>query len=541
MLNYRSYIICVLFVFVINSAPLSAEEKKANAWKIRGRSESIVEWKETSDKDSAIDEGTSFRQELSVGLLKNENRTSMGLNIRGRSTNDEQIDDDDARLLYLNAFYSKNNFKAEAGDVAASFNPLVLSASVKGSKLNYRHGNYTKGFEVNFLGGIQKSAWDQVYEGDKDTPFDRYLAGFETEFRYGTGQKFAFSASAVNDMKNSNYEADDDNEIDETRSKAVTAGFSWDWRFNRYFSTRGDVAFTRTDADKDDDKDYENAEAFKVKFLTKPHKKYVRSNFTFERIDPKFRPFIATAARDTEKIQNDTTIMFSRKFKVRITLKENKNNIEDDEENTRTTDDGVIFFTIRPDWLKRGEFGLRTQFKKTEIEGTSEQNQKLAIGEVNFSIRPKSGWEYGFGWIYTHIDEDESLGNFEDQDIHTIRTKVGWKKSFNSDHLFRSALRLDCNLMDRDSDEQTTYGGRADLGYDAGKWWSADLTATSRKSYRDAADDNNYNSYELRGNYHPGGDRSKAVRLSASKRITDTESETRTTDHIVKLSYLFSF
>jgi CubicO group peptidase (beta-lactamase class C family) len=228
--------------------------------------------------------------------------------------------------------------------------------------------------------------------------------------------------------------------------------------------------------------------------------------------------------------------MIDRALKIRISLKESRDNLDGDLEGTQRTDDSVLDMTIRPDWLKRGDFGIRNQFKRT---WGRETDQHINISQIDFTNSPTFAWKYGLGWIYTDINED-TIGS-ENQEIHTLRTTLGWKKRFANDHLFRSTVVLDGNLIHRESDNQKTAGGKIDLGYDGGKYWSTDLSAGTRKTYRDAEDDGQYTAYELRASFHPGGDRSKALRLSAAKRQTFTASETTSTENTAKLSYSFSF
>lgn len=523
----------------IQQALNTGKKEKPNPWKLRGRSETVVEWKDYNSDGSTIDKETRWRQELSLSLSRKVKTGSFGLDLRGRATDDENIDSKDARLLYLNGYFRTKNSSLEVGDVAASFNPLVLSASLKGTKVNYQSGDSREGWKTSFLGGIQKASWDAIYDEDDQEGYDRYIAGIHQENYFGTGKKLTFSSAFVTDDKNT--DADDATRLETSPAEAVTIGTSWDWRFNRYVTTRGEAGFTSSDENTDDSKSDETAGAVRIKLMTKPHKKYLRSNFLYERIDTDYKPFSSSAATDREKFENDSTIMLNRQVKIRLTLKESRDNLDGSLNGTLTTDDGVFYLTLRPDWLKRGDFGLRNQFKRTHGRGT---DQRINIHQADFSFRPKSGWKYGLSWIYTDINEHSDAVDGvtpEDQDIHTVRTTVGWNKRFSNDHLFRSTVRLDGNFIERDSGRQRTTGGKIDLGYDAGKYFSGDLSAGTNKTYRDASEDGQYTAYEIRGSYHPGGDRSKALRLSASKRQTYTGSETTSTENTAKLSYLFSF
>ncbi len=502
------------------------EVEKPSPWSVRGRSESVVEWK----NDSTANNETTFRQELSVGISRNEKASSMGLDISGRATNNETVDEKDARLLYLHGYYKNNGNQAEIGDVAASFNPLVISASLKGTKLSHQSGDTVTGWNASLIGGVQKAGWDELFETNSQEPYDRYIVSASTDRFFGPGRQISLSTAFVTD---SDYSGGDDPlALTTGPAEAVTVGASWDWRFNRYFKTRGEAAMTRCDANTDDSQSSDNAGAVRFKLMTVPHSRYLKSDFYYERIDTDFTPFTASAAPDREKYENDTTLMVSRTAKIRLTLKQSRDNLDGSLGDAQTIRDGVTDLTLRPDWLKRGECSVRQQMKHTEGRGT---DQAIAISQVDFSIRPASGWKYGLGFIYTDIDEDTQ--GMEDQDIYTVRNTLGWTRTFASDHQFRSTLRIDTNRINRNSGDQNSLGGKIDLGYDAGTTWSADFSATTRETYRDAADDSEYTAYEISGSYHPGGDRSRAVRINAARRDTDSG----TTEETARISYIFSF
>lgn len=502
------------------------EVEKPSPWNIRGRSESVVEWK----NDSTLNNETTWRQELSIGVSRNVKDVSMGLDLSGRATNNETVDEKDARLLYLHGYYKNNGNQAELGDVAASFNPLVISASLKGTKLNHQSGDTVSGWNASMIGGIQKAGWDGLFDTISQEPYDRYIIGANTEHYFGPGRQISFSTAFITDSDYS--ENGTPPALPIGPAEAVTVGTSWDWRFNRYFKTRGEAAMTRCDANTDDSRSDDNAGAVRLKLMTAPHIKYFKSDFYYERIDTDFTPFTSSTAADREKFENDSTLMVSRTAKIRLTLKQSRDNLNGSMGDTQTIRDGVTELSLRPDWLKRGDCTFRQQMKHTEGRGT---DQAIAISQVDFSIRPTSGWKYALGFIYTDIDDDSQ--GMEDQDIYTVRNTLGWTRTFANDHQFRSTLRIDTNRIGRDSGDQNTLGGKIDLGYDAGNTWSADLSATTRETYRDAADDSDYTAYEISGNYHPGGDRSKAVRINAARRDTDSS----TTEETARISYIFSF
>ncbi len=534
---FKSILLANVLIFSLSTAvAFAAETSNDQDWQVRGRSETTLEWHEViGTSGSGIDEGSHWLQNLSIDLSKKLKKGKMGLDLRGRATDDKQIDNRDARLMYMRGYLDWENFSLEVGDVAASFNPFVFSGGAKGGKVGYTLGTYDKGWDFSFLSGVQKASWEEVYDSTSDNSVDRYIAGFNTEWKYAPAQNISASFSWVND-DNSSIPTE---AATSAPVEAKTVGVDWDWRFNRYISLKGETAYTKTDSDTDDSNGSDDATAIRVKLSTKPIPRSVRSSFLYERLGSDFNPIVASASSDRERYENDTEWMVNRQVKLRLTMKHSRDNLDGDLGDTLVTRDGVFYITYRPDWLKRSDFGIRSQLKDSNGRGT---DQRLFIGEIDFNFRPKSGWRYGASWITTNIDNNAAGG--EEQQVNTVRGTIGWKKRLSSDHLVRASVRLDGNFINRDSGDSRSMGGKVDFGYDAGNLWSTDLSASTKNSDTDGVDaDNTYISYQLRANYHPGEDRSKAIRLTVERReyAYDDVTADDYQEHIAKLSYLFSF
>ncbi len=536
MITFMKYFVVmfVCHVVVFSGALFAADDQ---SWQIRGRSETLLEWQDVSgNSGSSLDEGTAWRQELSVSLQKKVEMGQLGLDLRGRATNNEQVDSRHARLMYLRGFYKTDALHLEVGDVAASFNPMVLSTNARGAKAAYRVGDRDKGWKFGLIGGLQKPSWEQFYNSSQDESVDRYIAGGDVTWNYAPAQSFGASVSYIKD-DSATLEAGDTLTTDAAEAK--TAGVEWDWRFNRYVSLRGEAAFSQSDVNTSDRLDDDDAGAIRIKVYTKPIPRALRLNFLYERFDTDFKPVIASATADRERFENDTEWMVNREFKARLTLKHSRDNLDGTLGDTLVTRDAVLYLTYRPDWMKRGDLGLRMQGKRSSGRGS---DQNMHIIEADFTNRPKSGWRYGAGVTYTLIDDDAS--GAEDQNISTLRGTVGWKKRLADDHMVRVTVTLDGNYIDRDSGDQTALGGRVDLGYDAGNLWSMDLFASTKNSDNDITADSQYITYQFRTDYHPGEDRSKSIRLSAERREYDSDATAPDQDyeeHLVKLAYLFTF
>ena len=537
MNSLMKYLMLICCLFVCSGSMLAAEAVDLQEWQIRGRSETLLEWQDVSgNSGSSIDEGTTWRQELSLALQKKVENGTIGLDLRGRATNNEQVDNRDARLMYLHGYLRTEKLHLELGDVAGSYNPMVLSTSVKGAKVAYRTGSRDSGWDFSLIGGIQKPSWEQAYDSSADESVDRYVTGVDATWKHAPAQSIGASVSYVKDDSATVRSGDT---LTTNPTEAKTAGVEWNWRFNRYLSLRGESAFTRSDEDTTDNNGADDAGAIRIKLYTKPIPRALRVNFLYERLEPEFKPIIASASADRERFENDTEWMINRELKVRLTLKHSHDNLDGQLSDTLTTRDAVLYFTYRPNWMKRGDLGLRMQGKRSTGRGS---DQNMQIFEADFTNRPKSGWRYGAGVIYTLIDDNAASA--EDQKISTLRGTLGWKKRLTDDHMVRVTVRLDGNYIDKNSGDQTALGGRLDLGYDAGNLWSMDLFASTKNNGNDATADTQYINYQFRTDYHPGSDRSKSIRFSAERR--EYESDDSTTDqdyqeHLVKLSYLFTF
>jgi hypothetical protein len=535
-MNYKfKYSLFVIFCHFLLFPTLTFATPAADSdgWQLRGRSETLLEWQDVSgNSGSSLDEGTTWRQELSVAIQKQIEKGQIGLDLRGRATDNEQVDDRDARLMYLHGYLKTEKWHLELGDVAGSYNPLVLSTSAKGVKVDYQAGSRDEGWNASFIAGLQKPSWEEAYDSSSDESVDRYVAGVNGSWNHAPAQSLGATVSFIKD--------DTATEVTGIgAAEAKTAGIEWNWRFNRYLSIRGETAYTQTDDDTSDALGSEDAGAIRLKVYTKPIPRSLRSNFRYERLGTDYKPIIASASADRQRIENDTEWMINREFKVRLTLKHSQDNLDGSLGDTLVTRDGSLYFTYRPDWMKRGDFGLRLQGKQSSGRGSDQHMQIVAVDFIN---RPKSGWRYGTSYILTLIDDNAATA--EDQQINTLRGTIGWKKRLADDHMVRATLTLDGNFINKDSGDQTSLGGRVDLGYDAGNLWSMDLFASTKSNGNDAAADTQYVSYQFRTDYHPGSDRSKSIRLSAERReygSDDAAADQDYQEHLVKLSYLFTF
>jgi hypothetical protein len=518
-------------------------ESSEPKWQMRGQSATFFNWRQTTGEEdgSAQNDGEFYRQELSLYFSKQKkNGDKVGFDFRGRATSDEQIDSKDARLLYFRGYHHTEKWQAELGDIAGSYNPYVFSTSLKGFKFDLGQKKKT-GLKTSFLAGVQKASWHDLVSNVKNEQPDRWLGGFNSTYIVDVGQSVGFTLGLARDDNSSG----DSTTVNAQGAAAYNGGVDVDWRFNRYLTTKATMAYTHGTDNLRDDNDYEDGYAIKLRFLTKPLPRSLRSNFTYEYVDPDFAPLVGSGSADRERIENATSYHFNRQLKFRLTMKHSEDNLDNQKTTTTKVNDGVFYVDYRPDFLKRGDLGTRIQVKEQDSR-TSDVRQIET--ELYFNLRPKSGWRVGGAYLYTdlHDDTTDTGGTVTgvNQHIQTLRGTLGWKKRFTNESLFRSTIHMDYRYISTAAGSQKKVGGKIDLGYDAGKYWSADLMAQTNNSNRRWADDTVYNAYQARLSYHPWADSGKVLRLTAEQR--DYESDSNTTDgtyreDILELSYLFSF
>ncbi len=520
-------------VFAKETAPEKANEE----WKMRGQSATFFNWQETSGEadGTAVNDGDAYRQELSLYLSKDKaDKSKVGFDFRARATNDEQVDTKDVRLLYFRGYHYTKERRAEIGDIAASYNPYVFSSSLKGLKFDLGQNKET-GFKTSFIGGVQKANWHETVTTVPNEQPDRWLGSANALYVADAGQSVAFTMAMARDHRESgDYET-----VNAQGASAINGGVDANWRFNRYITTKATMAVMRGIDNLRDDSNEKTSHAIKFRVLTKPLPRSLRSNFTYEYVDPDFQPLVGSGAADRERFENDTSYHFDRSLKFRLSLKHSRDNLNDQLGDTQNINDGTFYCDYRPDFLKRGDLGVRVQTKFIDGRG-SDLGQYESEAYIN--VRPKSGWRLGGAYIYTYLD-DNAIGAI-DQTINTLRGTVGWKKRFSNDHLFRSTLNLDYRITDQVTGDQSKVGGKIDLGYDAGKSWAFDLMAQTTKNERQLTDDTEYYSYQARVNYHPWGDASKSIRIKFEQRNYKSDSITSDQtyhENIAELSYQFSF
>lgn len=534
----------VVGIFIISGALLTTMPSaraqsdngvKKDAWKLTGRSASYFDRRRTNGEgaDFSDTDGEYYREELSLYLNRTKNERRMGLDMRSRFSNDKNVDSSRERLQYLRGYYENDFVNAELGDVAASFTPYVFSAALKGAKLSFNEQK-RQGWQAAIIGGVQKASWAEITSTASSEQPDRWVGALSSSYIFDTAQAISLSmATAHDDNQSGDYQT-----VDAPGAKVNNIGGAVDWRFNRYFTTKAEMAYMRGTENMRDDVPTKSGLAAKIRLYTKPLPRSLRSNFLYEYVDSDFHPVIGSGSADLERIENSTSYYFNRQLRFRLALKHSRDNLNGALGDTQKINDATLNCSYRPDFLKRGDLGLRGQIKTSHGRGADLLQQEA---ELNMTIRPKPGWRYGAAYIFTDIDDNAS--GAVDQRINAIRGTLGWLKRFSEERVLRSTINLDYRYISEESGSQNNLGGKIDMGYDGGKSWSADLLAQTSQSNRAMSDNTKYSAYQVRGTYHPGGDSTKSWRLSAEERLygSDTSSTDQTyNEDVIEISYLFS-
>lgn len=517
------------------STPQPAE----GIWKgfdVSGRFESELSiYDHNGNTTPSKEEDLKFLDTLRLRIEKVMEKFKYGIEGSVRQTNDRQVDTDPGRLMSLYGFVETDKNLFEAGDVSMSVNPYVFSGSVRGVKHTFTTFSDTdaerKGLELSVIGGIQEATWRELYDNMKNDLPDRWTSAAEARYLFGSAKEMAVSVSGVHD-RTSSVAADKN----ASSAEAVSTGFDVDWRFNRYMTFRGEAGITHTDSDVKSGKDKNTHTAIEAKLLTKPFPKSLNADFVFERVDPGYNAIVGSSGDDKARYESLFTWRLNRQFRTRFGLKYSRDNLEGQLGQTKKVKDGTVDITYRPDFLKRGDFHLRSQLRKTTGRGSNNTQQNNDFG---FSVRPFTGFKYGLSVNHTMTDT-KSTGIRSYQ--NAVRNSVSWKKSFKDSSRFRSSLDLDYNFTKADGPDQDSIGYGFSTGYDYKNLLAFTLDYDAKNTHRDASSDSDYSTFMLSAAYYPMEKRNNRILATAERRVYHNDDDSNEyTEDIGKLSYTVTF
>ena len=516
----------------LNSKEQTVEK---NSWKISGTSETTGVYKYNSGQGANTDtNGNTIRQELGLNARGDLGKGKAGIEMRGRATDDERVSKKKTELLYLRSFYTDDNLDIQAGDVAQTYNPLIFSGTVKGASVTYKQNLAKKQYiQYSVIGGTQASSWNDLVNhraNHTDT------IAVDLKYQHATAKIISFTLSGAKERASSEVKA---RVNDLNTSEAVAAGVKWNWRFNRYIKIKGEAAYTSTNTVATDDKKRSKF-AGRVTFYTKPTKG-INSNFKYERYASGFNTVVGSSTQDRERLENTSTWSITKALRSRMTLKGSRDNLDGHLGETQNIIDALVSFNYRPEFMKRGDFGLRLQqvARKGRGDDTTQQN----IG-FDFTNSLKNGWNYGASYDFTDLD-NRNDGNRSNK-LQTLRAKLGWKTRYNEDHNFRASLKGDISFYDEQTEDRKRYGGTVDAGWDYGTKFMLDMLYTTKNTDRDLGIDSSYELYQLISQYKPFGNTTHVLKLNLQRRENEGGNSTNPNannyrEDEARLSYAFAF
>ncbi len=514
-----------------SSSKADDTKKKDNSWKVSGTSETIGVYRYNSGKGANTDSnGNTVRQELGLKTKGNLGKGIAGVEARGRATDDEKVSKNKTELLYFRSYYTDKEFDVQVGDVGQTYNPLIFSGTVKGTTLTYKQELEKKqSITYSLIGGTQAGSWKELVE-HKAVHRDA-IAG-DIRYQHNTAQMIAFTLSASQDRASnavksltSNYNA----------SEAVSLGLQVNWRFNRYLKLKGEVGYTDTDTITTDSKKRSKL-ASRMTLYTKPTKT-INSNFKYERYDSGYNSMVGSSTQDRERLQNTSTWTISKALRSRMTLKGSRDNLEGQLGETQNIFDTMVAFTYRPEFMKRGDLGLRMQQVSRIGRGDDTTQQNIGI---DFSNKLTSGLSYGITYDYTDLDNSDDSNS--SNELQTVRGKLGWKTKYNEDNNFRASIKADISFYKEQTEDRKRYGGTVDAGWDYGSKFMLDMLITSKSTDRDLSVNTSYELYQLISQYKPFSDSSHILKLQLNRRDNNGGTSINSYEEDeAKLSYAFSF
>ncbi len=508
--------------------PAAAAQPEAEPqWELHGQSESVMLYHNVKGGgETTVSDGTTFRQELGLRSEGRLGEGNAGLSFSGRATDDDRVSTDHAEVTSLRAYYADSAWDLAAGDVAQTYSTLVFNGALRGATATYTSQFEEQGsVRYSVIAGVQSASWKDLFE--HETTHTDVVAG-EIRYQHATAQRVSFSVSAANDREGSTEIA-----LDVNASEAMTAGIAWDWRFNRYVKSRGDLAWTSV---KGADNRRRERYAGRVDVMTRPTRE-LSSNFGYERYENGFDSLVGSSTEDRERLENTTVWNASRELRARISLKYSRDNLDGALGETQKIYDGLLALDYRPEFMQRGNIGLRLQRKR--MKGRGDDTFQTNVG-IDVSNRLESGWRYGATYDYTDLenDDDPSASNT----LHTVRAQLGWKKRYSEDHNFRAGARADYSFYDVRTDDQKRFGGTVDAGWDYGRNFMLDLLLTSTNTDRDLSADTSYELYQLIGQYRPFGDGSHVLKINLQRRDSDGGGSAESViEDEARISYAFRF
>ncbi len=526
-----------LLLNLILLTPLLLAATQPKEWDVHGnlnayiKNDNVVGGGGTAVEDR---DGVTHNEELSLNILGPLSDGEAGVNMRGRTTNDERIQSEDATLLYFRGYYKDKKWNLEGGDVASSLNPYIFSGSLKGAKVVYKSDEKKRTFHYSAIAGFKKASWNELYTDENNELPTAYSGAVEVKYVHERAKEIAISLSSYSDDLSTGG-------VDSNVSgkEGYGVGLDGKWRFNKYINLKGRAAVTTGTDNKRDNVDDETQTALLLKLYTRPVLKSVKSNFIYQRVDAKYVSFGGTAPKDKEQIENMTSWRINKEYNARIDLKADRNNLDSNQTDGTTVSIYEAFtLNYRPSYLTRTDIIFKATNKNIDND-LKDDNRVTA--RLDITKRTRSGWRYGGGYEYSdYVDSIESNASRKTNSIHGL---VGYKKKLSKTRSYRVTCRANYRNIDQEAGSQDTVGLNIDAGYIHNKKLSADLAYRLNNTDNEINNNIHNNTYQFRAAYKLDERGQNIVRLLAEKRDVkvDNTPDSSYDEYIQKLSLTMRF
>lgn len=505
--------------------------KQDESWKYDGRLSGYFQEVDV-EKGTSEKEGFTHSQELDLKLHGPLKEGNAGIELRGRTTNDDRVQGSNSEILSLKAYYTDNIWNYEIGDVAAAMNPYVYSGSLKGMKLEYFGNEKTKNFDYKLIAGVRKAPWRETYQLVENESVDTYVAAFEAKYTHERSKEILFSLAALKD------DLDSGDSAATLGKEGMSVGIDGKWRFNKYITLKGRSAISKSTDDLKNNKRKSTNSAIKVRLLTKPILSVLKSDFTYQRISPNFISVAGSANQDKEEFQNMTKWTINKELSSKLSLKANRDNLNNQLTDTTNTYYEALTFTYRPKVIKGGSVDFKLSNKDVKKRNADTNRYTIAL---NTNLRQKNGFRYGLGYDYSNYENknDTTTSSI----TNNLRGIFGYKKKLSGDSSYRFTITVDTQNVRQNANSDNRVGLKLDAGYNFNKKLSTDLSYISRYSYMEGSDDTTNLTYQSRTTYKLDNNGKQTVRLLLEKRDYDVENNLASSynEHIGKLSYVYNF
>ncbi len=482
-----------------------AADKKDDIWKASGHLSTYIQSIDTKGESNTTREGTTHKEDLYLNFRGPLKDGHAGTEMRMRTTNDSNIQADGEELIYLHSYFKNSVWTLEAGDVAASLNPYIFGGSVKGLKAKYKSPNRNKKWDYTVISGFKKASWREVLKNVPNEDPTAYKGAFEAKYTYARAKEISISTVAYKDDLAT---ADANSTV--VGKKGVGVGIDGKWRFSRYFTLKGRVALSNGTNDIKNHKASKTQGAIYLKLLTRPLLRSIRSNFIYQRVASDFISFGGSGTKDKEQVENLTSWRVSRKFRVNLSFKTNRDNLNGALGDTRHIYYGMFRLGYKPEFLKRGDINFKLSSRDTKGRGADNNRQ---IAGVDFTVRKKSGWRYGGGIEYNDYSDNNNTSSSQTTTIY--RALVGYRYKVDTSKSYRITFRTNYQNIHANQDK---IGFKIDAGYIHNRHLSMDLSYNINDTNYDSSNDTQNSTYQFRTTYKIDTKGIKTIRLLLEKR-----------------------